>query len=103
MAEIELAFDPPLARIKLNRPERRNAMSRAMWLGLADAASEIYTRNDVKIVLVEGVGGNFCSGADISEFDSVFAYADSARDYLAAIEKGLTALARLDRPTIALF
>ena len=103
MAEIELAFDAPLARIKLNRPERRNAMSRAMWLGLADAASEIYTRNDVKIVLVEGVGGNFCSGADISEFDSVFADADSARDYLAAIEKGLTALARLDRPTIALF
>ena len=39
MAEIELAFDAPLARIKLNRPERRNAMSRAMWLGLADAAS----------------------------------------------------------------
>jgi enoyl-CoA hydratase/carnithine racemase len=102
MAEIEIAFEPPLARVKLNRPDRRNAMSRAMWLGLADAAFEINARSDARVVLIEGAGGNFCSGADISEFDTAFATPEAARDYLAAIEKGLTALARLDRPTIAL-
>jgi len=103
MADIEITFDAPLAYIKLNRPDRRNAMTRAMWLGLADAAFESEARPDVRVVIVEGTGGNFCSGADISEFDSVFADAESSRDYLAAIEMGLTALARLDRPTIALF
>jgi enoyl-CoA hydratase/carnithine racemase len=103
MADIEISFDAPLAYIRLNRPDRRNAMTRAMWLGLADAAFETEARPDVRAVIVEGAGGHFCSGADVSEFDSVFANADSSRDYLAAIEMGLTALARLDRPTIALF
>jgi len=103
MADIEISFEPPLARVKLNRPERRNAMTRAMWLGLADAAFAIEARPDARVVIVEGEGGDFCSGADIAEFDTVFAGAESARDYLAAIESGLTALARLDRPTIALF
>ena len=103
MAEIEIVYDAPLARIKLNRPERRNAMSRAMWLALAEAAFAIEARADVSVVLVEGEGGDFCSGADISEFDQAFASPDSTREYLAAIERGLTALARLDRPTIALF
>ncbi len=103
MAEIEIEFSAPLARMKLNRPDRRNAMTRAMWLGLADAAAAIEARADAKVVLVEGAGGNFCSGADVSEVDTAFATPESARDYLAAIESGLTALSRLDRPTIAVF
>jgi enoyl-CoA hydratase/carnithine racemase len=102
MADIEITFDAPLAYIKLNRPDRRNALSRAMWLGLADAAFETEARPDIRVVIVEGTGGNFSSGADLSEFDTVFADAESTADYLAAIEAGLTALARLDRPTIAL-
>ncbi len=54
-------------------------------------------------MLVQGSGGHFCAGADISEFEHVYATQEATRDYLAAIENGLTALARLDRPTLALF
>lgn len=98
---MEIEFEPPLVRVRLNRPERRNAMSKAMWAGLADVAAAIEARPDAKVVLIEGAGGHFCAGADMSEFAEVFADSGAARAYLDAIETGLTALARLDRPIIA--
>ena len=102
MADIEIEFAPPLAWLRLNRPDRCNAMTKAMWLGLADAAAVLDGRADVRVVLVEGAGENFCAGADIFEFDEAFADAESVREYLAAIERGLFALASLEQPTIAL-
>jgi enoyl-CoA hydratase/carnithine racemase len=101
MSDLSLTFAPPVARLTLNRPERRNAMTAAMWAGLADVCAEIAARADVAVVIVEGAGGHFCSGADIGEFDAAFADLAAARAYLGAIESGLTALAALDRPTIA--
>jgi enoyl-CoA hydratase/carnithine racemase len=101
-ADLDVVFEAPLARIRIHRPERRNAMSRAMWLALADAAWAIEARADIRVALVQGSGGHFCAGADISEFDEVYRDPEATRDYLAAIESGLAALAGLARPTIAL-
>ncbi|MDE3174561.1 MAG: enoyl-CoA hydratase/isomerase family protein [Pseudomonadota bacterium] len=101
MSVLRLVVEAPLARLVLDRPERRNAMSAAMWRGLGDLCGEIESRSEIEAVIVEGVGGHFCSGADIAEFDQVFADLDAARAYLGAIERGLEALARLDRPSIA--
>ncbi len=101
MTNLRLVVEPPLARIVLDRPERRNAMSAAMWRGLAEVCAEIEARADVDAVIVEGAGGHFCSGADIDEFDEAFADMESARAYLGAIERGLEALHRLDRPSLA--
>jgi enoyl-CoA hydratase/carnithine racemase len=101
MSDLRLVLEPPLARIVLDRPERRNAMSASMWRDLVQICSQIEARDDVEAVIVEGAGGHFCSGADIAEFDEVFAEAGSARAYLGAIERGLEALNRLDRPTLA--
>lgn len=101
MSELSLLLEPPLARIVLDRPKRRNAMSAAMWRDLAQVCAQIEARANVDAVIVEGVGGHFCSGADIAEFDEVFGDAISARAYLDAIERALEALSRLDRPTLA--
>ncbi len=101
MSRLRLVVEAPLARLVLDRPERRNAMSAAMWRGLAELCGEIERRSEIDAVIVEGVGGHFCSGADIAEFDEVFADLDAARAYLGAIETGLEALARLDRPSLA--
>jgi enoyl-CoA hydratase/carnithine racemase len=101
MSDIRLILEPPLARIVLDRPERRNAMSAAMWRDLPMLCAEIETRPEIDAVIVEGAGGHFCSGADIAEFDAVFADLASARDYLGAIERALTSLSLLDRPTLA--
>jgi enoyl-CoA hydratase/carnithine racemase len=101
MSEISLVFEAPIARIRLNRPERRNAMSRAMWRALPQLCVEIAAEDEALVVIVEGTGGHFCAGADIGEFDAVYRDADATRDYTDAIQGGLQALAALDRPTIA--
>ena len=102
MIDITLSFEPPFARIVLNRPERRNAISRAMWRALPAIRAEIEARADALVVLVEGAGGHFSAGADISEFDVVYKDAAAARDYGDAIQDGLRALCDIDRPTIAI-
>lgn len=102
MTDIDLRFEPPFARVILNRPSRRNAISRAMWRALGAIRTAIEARADAIVVLVEGAGGHFSAGADISEFDHVYRDANATRDYSDAIQSGLNALIALDRPTIAI-
>jgi enoyl-CoA hydratase/carnithine racemase len=101
MTDISLQFEPPLARVVLNRPDRRNAISRAMWRALPAIRAAIEAREDALVVIVEGEGGHFSAGADILEFDDVYRDAAAARDYGDAVQHGLKALADLDRPSIA--
>jgi enoyl-CoA hydratase/carnithine racemase len=101
MTDIALNFEPPFARIVLNRPERRNAISRAMWRALPAIRKAIESREDVLVALVEGAGRHFSVGADISEFDTVYRDPPTARDYGDAVQDGLRAVIELDRPTIA--
>jgi enoyl-CoA hydratase/carnithine racemase len=101
MSDLRLILEPPVARLVLDRPERRNAMSAKMWRDLAEVCARIETRPEIAAVIVEGAGGHFCAGADIMEFDEVFADAEAARAYLGAIERGLDALSGLNRPTLA--
>ncbi len=72
-----------------------------MWRALPGICAAIEARADALVVVVEGAGGHFCAGADISEFDEVYRDALATRDYVDAIQDGLSALAALDRPTIA--
>jgi len=101
MTDIALNFEPPFARIVLNRPEKRNAISRAMWRALPAVRAAIEARRDILVALIEGAGGHFSVGADIAEFDEVYRDAAATRDYGDAVQDGLKALIGLDRPTIA--
>ncbi len=101
MTDISIRFEPPIARIVLNRPERRNAISRAMWRALPAILAAIEAREDMLVALVEGEGDHFSVGADISEFDEVYRDPAATRDYGDAVQEGLRALIDLDRPTIA--
>ena len=101
MQAVSLEFEPPPARLPLNVPPRRNAMSLALWRAIPLLCAEIAARDDVRVVILEGAGGHFCAGADISEFDEVYRDGEATRAYLDAIESCLCALIALDRPTIA--
>ena len=101
MNEISLILEPPIARLRLSRPDRRNAMSRAMWRALPDLCARIAAASEALVVILEGAGGHFCAGADISEFATVYRDRAATRDYCDAIQDGLKALVALDRPTIA--
>ncbi len=101
MTDISLRFEPPFARIVLNRPDRRNAISRAMWRAFPAIRAAIEARKDTLVALIEGEGADFSAGADISEFGEVYRDPTATRDYGDAIQDGLKALMDLDRPTIA--
>lgn len=101
MTEIFLRFEPPFARIVLNRPDRRNAITRAMWRALPAIRGSIEAREDLMVTLIEGEGAHFSAGADIAELSEVYRDAQGARDYGDAVQDGLKAVMDLDRPTIA--
>ena len=51
--------------ITMNRPEKRNALSPAMLVGLADAYTYIDNTSEVRAAILTGAGGAFCSGMDL--------------------------------------
>jgi len=55
-----------IARITLNRPEKRNALSDTMLTELEQALLEADDRRDVNVIVVAGAGKDFCSGYDLA-------------------------------------
>jgi 2-(1,2-epoxy-1,2-dihydrophenyl)acetyl-CoA isomerase len=69
---IETGTDHLLARVEdgvatltFNRPERRNALSNAMFTGLERALIEAASADDIRCVVLTGSGGAFCAGGDV--------------------------------------
>jgi enoyl-CoA hydratase/carnithine racemase len=90
-----------VATLTIDRPERRNAMSFAMWSALPELLAGVRDHPDVRALVVRGAGGVFSAGADISEFRTLRAGPDGARRYSDAVHAGERALAEFGRPTIA--
>jgi enoyl-CoA hydratase/carnithine racemase len=57
-----------IASIILNRPQKMNAMSKEMILGLRDAVLEIGSEESIRVLIIKGAGDHFCSGADLNLF-----------------------------------
>jgi enoyl-CoA hydratase/carnithine racemase len=60
-------IEPPAARITLNRPERRNALSLALMEELTSALEEVGSTPEVRAIVIEGAGPAFSAGHDLSE------------------------------------
>lgn len=98
---IRLRSENGVGRIVIDNPARRNAMTAAMWSALPRLCDAIEADAACRVVLLVGDGEHFCAGADISEFDAVFATPQTARAYYDAGQTGMQRLAQLDRPVIA--
>lgn len=66
MDMIEFSIVDRVARITLNRPDKRNALSDELREQLIDALLEADDRLDVSVVILEANGKDFCAGADLS-------------------------------------
>ena len=53
--------------VTLNRPERKNPLTFESYAELRDLFGRLKYADDVKVVLISGAGGNFCSGGDVHE------------------------------------
>jgi methylglutaconyl-CoA hydratase len=57
----------PSGTIVLNRPEKRNALSRQMMADLAQALDDFHQERKVRAVILTGAGTAFCAGMDLGE------------------------------------
>src|SRR5678815_2968863 len=60
-----------VARITLNRPEKRNALNDAVIAGLKENLKRAAADKNVRVVLIAGAGKDFCSGADLSALQKI--------------------------------
>lgn len=76
---VRLHVAPPAATIILNRPSKRNALTRAMLAELSQALDDLNLQRSVRAVILTGAGPAFCAGMDLGEMLETSRMAD-ARD-----------------------
>jgi methylglutaconyl-CoA hydratase len=71
--KILYTVDQNIARITLNRPDKRNALDNDIVLEFKDALVRASADDSVRVVLVTGAGKDFCSGADLASLQRISA------------------------------
>ena len=64
-----------VADVRLNRPEKRNALDQAMFEALVDAGQRVADDRAVRAVVLSGEGKSFCAGLDLASFHAMAANA----------------------------
>ena len=77
MADVEYLTDGPVARIQLNRPERHNALTDAMFDTIVDHLRAADADDQIKVVVIEGNGKSFSAGFDMSDPDDFYGGAET--------------------------
>ncbi|HSV81439.1 MAG TPA: crotonase/enoyl-CoA hydratase family protein [Ramlibacter sp.] len=95
MREVNLSVHGPVGVIEINRPEARNAINNAVAQGIANALEEVGRRDDLRVAVLTGAGGNFCAGMDLKAF--------LRREVVRLPGSGFAGItqARFDKPLIA--
>ena len=104
---VQLERKGPLAVIRLNRPEARNALSPAMVDELGNAIKSC-RGGDTRAVLLTGTDGAFCSGADVRDFAQQLddggseGLSDHLRELADALHRDVVmGIRRLEKPVVA--
>lgn len=94
----------PMAVITLNRPDKRNALTRGMLSVLTDALHGAEANGAVRLVTLRAAGPVFSAGMDLSEMQAAAAAPDAAAIYQRDAEAYgalLMTIARLSKPVVA--
>lgn len=65
--ELIYTYENGVATLALNRPEKLNACTTSMYDGIARVAEEVRDNDEIKVLIITGVGKGFCSGSDAEE------------------------------------
>ena len=92
----------PIARVVLNRPEKLNALTKAMWQELGSAIDTLSANDAVRCVILRGAGDKaFSAGNDISEFETERGSKAQAIDYGRVMHAAARSIASCRPPLIA--
>ena len=101
-ASIAVARDGPIATVVLNRPEKLNALTKAMWQSLGEAIGTLSADNNVRCIIIRGAGEKaFSPGNDIGEFATARSNKAQAVEYGQTMHAAAYALAECRHPIVA--
>src|ERR1044072_8107515 len=91
-----------VARVTLNRPEKRNALNDAVIAGLKENLKKAAADKSVRVVVIAGAGKDFCSGADLSALQKIAgaSVAENSEDARSLLELFLL-IRRVHVPVVA--
>ena len=93
---------PQIGVLTFNQPAKRNALNADMWQAMPNLLRDIAQDKTLKVLIVTGQGAHFAAGADISEFETLYANAQSSAAVSKNIAAAMDALAAFPLPTIAM-
>jgi len=96
----DLTLDGPVARLRLDRPEARNAIPARDWALLAHRCGEA-VRSGARLLILSGTEQAFCAGADLEDFPAFAADPKATSAFRTMMRTGLEALRDLPIATIA--
>src|SRR5215470_13677512 len=96
MSDIVTEQSNGILRVELNRPAKKNAMTAAMYIAMADLLNNVAKDDSVRVLLWHGAGDSFCAGNDIEDFlKNPMGPGDSPQSRL------IDALTNFDKPIVA--
>ncbi len=91
-----------ILELRLNRPEKKNALTRAMYVALVEGLSQASADEDIRAVVLSAVGDDFCAGNDIQDFVRDLPVYQAGGDHEALpVFQFLKSLTFFDKPLIA--
>jgi enoyl-CoA hydratase/carnithine racemase len=98
---IKLEIENSVATIRLNRPDALNALNQDLLDDLSGAISNVEKDESIKALVVRGEGRAFCSGADLTFFESAFNDASQLTPYIKKLNDCFFQLEQLPIPVIS--
>ena len=97
--EIEVSRQGPVQIVRINRPEKKNALTGDMYVALGEAFAAGDAASDVAAHVILGSGGVFCGGNDIGDFLKFSSGGDGQK--LGAVLGFIRSLPGIKKPLIA--
>ncbi|MDP5209424.1 enoyl-CoA hydratase [Microbulbifer sp. 2205BS26-8] len=94
--EIQAHVSDRILEITINRPERKNALTMAMYSAMAELFNRAADNRDIRVVIITGAGGNFTSGNDLMDF-----LGGSAEGEASPVYQFMSALYNFPKPVVA--
>lgn len=96
---IRTELDGGVLTVTLNRADKKNAITQAMYAALSEATERARSDDAVRVMLLRAEGDSFSAGNDIGDFIAIGSQTDKPFDM--SVFRFLKALADLDKPLVA--
>src|SRR5689334_10755073 len=101
-ASVLVEREGPISTVILNRPEKLNALTRAMWKRLGEVFTELSADDAIRCVILRGAGEKaFAPGNDISEFATDRSNVEQARAYGEDMRRTIESIGACRHPIVA--